>query len=126
MRNSKKNLQKFYYALYSDSVPEVDENGFYTGETTKGYTTPVLVKANISASRGTSEQDVFGQSVDYTKVISTTKTSLPIDEQSLIWIETVPSLEGTVNSKTADYTVSQIAKSLNVLNIAIKKVIKTV
>lgn len=137
MRDCKKNLQELYYATYSDQITEYyrdsDGNIIYDeidGELIPrikceraGYNNPVPFYANISAGKGTSQEEVFGVSLDYTKTISTSDMDLPISETSLIWFETEPvyNADGTVNETSADYSVVGIAKSLNNVVYALKK-----
>lgn len=138
MRSLKRNKQKMYYSTYSNSIPvyERDENGeiifinvggellsVETGETETGYSLPVEFKANISSSKGDASQELFGINLDYTKTISTTDMSLPISETSRIWLETVPRFndDGTVDIDSADYSVAQVARSLNSIMYAVKK-----
>lgn len=137
MRSLKKNMQKLWYSTYADQITEYykdsDGNIIYDeidgdliprikGERA-GYNNPVSFYANISAGKGTSQEEVFGVSLDYTKTISTTDMDLPISETSLIWFETEPSYnaDGTVNEASADYSVAAIARSLNNVVYALKK-----
>ena len=137
MRSLKKNMQKRWYSTYADQITEYykdsDGNIIYDeidgdliprikGERA-GYNNPVSFYANISAGKGTSQEEVFGVSLDYTKTISTTDMDLPISETSLIWFETEPSYnaDGTVNEASADYSVAAIARSLNNVVYALKK-----
>lgn len=141
MRSLRKNTQPLHYATYSEEIKvyQRDENGdiIYIevdGEripveigSAPGYNTPVLFYANISAGKGDAQADVFGSNVDYTRTISTTDMTCPIDELSLIWIESEPQYnpDGTVNADSADYKVAAYpAKSLNNIVIAIKKLPK--
>ncbi|HIW82637.1 MAG TPA: hypothetical protein H9742_14145 [Candidatus Acetatifactor stercoripullorum] len=140
MRSLKKNMQKLHYSLYSKQIMiyEKDENGniIYDeidGEVLPriiaeraGYSEPVSFYANISAANGTSDSEVFGVSLDYTKTISTSDMTLPISETSLIWFETEPTYndDGTVNEASADYSVVAVARSLNNVVYAIKKLAK--
>lgn len=141
MRSLKKNQQPLHYATYSEEIKvyKHDENGNIEyveidGEqcpiefgTVAGYNEPVLFYANISAGKGDAPADVFGSNVDYTRTISTTDMTCPIDELSLIWIENEPqyNADGTVNPDSADYKVAAYpAKSLNNIVIAIKKLPK--
>ena len=58
-------------------------------------------------------------------MISTVDTSLPIDENSIIWINTKPTYleDGSVDGSTADYKVAAPPlDGLNSLRIAVKKV----
>lgn len=137
MRDCKKNQQELYYAIYSVQITEYyrdsEGNIIYDeidGELIPrikcertGYNNPVSFYANISAGKGTSQEEVFGVSLDYTKTISTTDMSLPLDEKSLVWFETEPTYnaDGTVNEASADYSVVGIAKSLNNVVYALKK-----
>lgn len=137
MRSLKKNKQSLWFATYSDQITiyERDENGEIVydeidGELIPriiaeraGYNNPVPFYANISAGKGTAQEEVFGVSLDYTKTISTTDMSLPLDEKSLVWFETEPTynVDGTVNESSADYSVVGIAKSLNNVVYALKR-----
>lgn len=137
MRSLKKNQQKLWYSTYSNQITiyerDSDENIIYDeidGEKIPriiaeraGYNNPVSFYANISAAKGTSDSEVFGVSLDYTKAISTSDMTLPINETSLIWFETEPkyNADGTVDSSSADYSVIAVAESLNNVVYAIKK-----
>lgn len=138
MRSLKKNKQKFYYALHSDSITiyEKDENGniiyvddgegnlipVVLGETA-GYREPKEFKANISAGKGSAQESVFGTDVDYTRTISTTDTTCLIDVLTILWVDVSPQYlaDGTVDPDSADYKVAaKPAKGLNNIMIAIK------
>lgn len=71
---------------------------------------PVLMYARISASRGSTTEEIFGVTTDYTRTIITDDMSCPIDENTRITIE------------GATYCVVKIAKSLNHIMIAVKEV----
>lgn len=140
MRSLKKNQQRLQYATYSDQITiyERDSDGNIIHDEIDGecfpriiaeragYNNPVSFYANISAAKGTSDSEVFGVSLDYTKTISTCDMALPISETSLIWFETEPAYnaDGTVDSNSADYSVVAIARSLNNVVYAIKKLAK--
>lgn len=137
MRSLKKNMQKLYYSLYSDQITEYETDGAgnivydeIDGEQIPrikaeraGYNNPVLFNANISAAKGTSDAEVFGVALDYTKTISTTDMTLPISETSLIWFETEPVYrqDDAVDESSADYSVVAVARSLNNVVYALKK-----
>lgn len=123
MRSLKRNEQTFYYALYGEEVEEIDEEGNYTGETTIGYGNPMKAKANISASRGEASNEQFGISLDYDKIVCSCDMTLPIDESTILWVDIKPVLDKNGATKTKhDYTVKKVAKSLNSVQYAIKKV----
>lgn len=137
MRSLWKNMQKLYYSLYFEQITiyekDSDGNIIYDeidGELypriiaeRAGYGEPKEFYANISAAKGSSDSEVFGVSLDYTKTISTTDMTLPISETSLIWYETTPIIkdDGTVDESSADYAIVAVAKSLNNVVYAIKK-----
>lgn len=137
MRSLKKNKQPFHYATYSEEIKvyQRDENGNIVyvevdGEqipielgTMAGYNEPVIFNANISAGKGSAQEEVFGTGIDFTRTISTADLSCPIDELSLLWIDIPPAYlaDGTVDPDSADYKVAaKPAKGLNSIMIAIK------
>lgn len=137
MRSIKKNQQKLWYSTYADQIViyQRDKNGDIVydeidGEKypiiiaeKAGYNKPVFFHANVSAGKGTAQEEVFGKDIDFTRTISTTDLALPIDELSLVWIESEPKYleDGTVDPGSADYKVAaKPAKSLNQLMIALK------
>lgn len=123
MRSLKRNEQTFYYALYGTEVEEVDDEGNYTGEVKIGYGNPVKVEENISASRGEASTEQFGISLDYDKIVCSCDATLPIDETTILWVDTKPVLSENGATKTKhDYIVKKVAKSLNSVQYAIKKV----
>ena len=129
MRNLKKNERDLYFALYKDDIPIYDENGFEELEGKPGYENPVPFKASLSTGQSDAEESPFGKNVTYDRVISTCDTSLPIDENSLIWVKNTPvyNADGTVNPDSADYDVAAPPlDGLNSLRIAIKKRSKSV
>ena len=127
MRSLRRNKKPVYYATYNNKIPIMDENGFDTGEASAGYSKPTVFYANVSAAKGTSQEEVFGKSLDYSRTIITCDMTLPIDEFSRIWIESKPTLneDGTADGDSADYSVVAVAKSLNSVAYALKKLQKS-
>lgn len=98
----------------------MDENGDKTGDYESGYTVPISFLATLSASRGNAYADMFGTNIDYTRTLSTVE-KLPIREESLIWVnEPAMNPDGTVDSESADYSVTGIAEGLVGVVIALK------
>lgn len=129
MRGLKKNQRPMHYALFDNEIPIYDENGNEELETRAGYKTPVLFYASLSTGQSDAEESPFGKNVTYDRVISTCDTSLPIDENALIWVKNKPvfNADGTVNGDSADYEVAALPlDGLNSLRIAIKKRTKSV
>lgn len=97
--------------------------GFYTGEKNTRYSRPVEMMGNISAVTGESVVAEFGTYDDYSKVILITDMTCPVDENSVLWIDRVPTYDGQGHiTNTPDYAVRHVAKTLNVIAYAIAKV----
>lgn len=138
MRTLNKNKQNMWYSLEGsakDAVPVydyyVDSEGkeipIETGETKVPYLKPVLFAGNIAMSGGNAEAAEFGLSLaDYEAILVMDKDSLPITETSVIWHNTEPQCnkDGTVDEKSADYSVVKISPSLNLVRYVLKKVVK--
>ena len=117
MKSLNRNKQELYYALYTHKEPIIDEYGNKTGEFSLVYSEPTPVWMNISAARGTAETEMFGISANYTKTLVTSDMSCPIQEDTILWIGISP--EG---GTPYNYSVVQVAKSLNSITYAIKEV----
>ena len=111
-----RNRQPFYYALYGEKAEIIDSDGMKTGEFSVGYSEPVAMRANISPATGTSRTEQFGNLENYDKVIVTAEMDCPIDEHSILWVDDLNT------EHPHDYIVKRVAKSLNVISIAIAKV----
>lgn len=129
MRGMKRNQKTLYYQLYSEHVPvyetDLDDNVIYdpvtgdpllTGDYTVGYAEPVKFRANVSPARSEAQTEPFGVNTDYDKVICSCDLTLPIDELSQVFVDRKPA-----GGKGADYKVVKVARSLNSLLYAIKK-----
>jgi len=131
MRCMARNKVTFFYALYEERTPVEDEYGNLTGEYEVKHGNPTEGYANISAAKGETQTRQFGESETYDKVIVMDNEAPPIDEYSVLWVDTVPQLnedgslavdeEGNVLTPH-DYIVKKVAKSLNNVSIAISKV----
>jgi len=139
MRSLKRNKRELWYALYEGEMPiyKTDKDGnivymdvddeqvpIETGEFQSVYSIPKKFKANTSAGRGYSQNEVFGISADFTRSISTTDMSNPIDEFSLIWDRKPKVLEDeTAEPTDAVYRVSgRPARGLTSIVIPIKAI----
>ena len=119
MRTMKRNKRKMYYSLYLGKFEITDRNGDLTGEKEDEYSVPVEFKANISPNKGESSIEPFGVDINYSRVICTNE-DLPIDEHTLIWLETEPP-DKVNDGATADYIVVRKADSLNSTLFAVRK-----
>lgn len=116
------NVRTMRYALYGKKITTDEEF-----ETSIGYFEPVEFSACLSTGQSNAEESPFGVNVSYDRVISTAQ-KLPIDENSIIWINAEPKYldDGNVDGSSADYKVAAPPlDGLNSLRIAIKKVSNT-
>ena len=130
MRDLRSNTRKLWYAnAVGEPEAILDEFGFPNGIGVQGYTTPVMFRANLSATRGTQgftgtgeSNDYFGSDVDYSLIISTSLMHLPIHESTLIW-DTEPIIDehGQVDGDTATFRVTAVAKGLRHMKYAVKR-----
>lgn len=126
-----RNKSRFFYALHDGQTELNDEYGNVTGQYRVSYTDPVPMRGNISAAQGEIQTRQFGESETYDKVIVLDNPFSPIDEYSILWVDSLPEL--TVDGHLAlnekgevktphDYIVKKVARSLNSVSIAISKV----
>ena len=116
MRELERNKRTVYYARFDKNEPILDDDGNDTGEERPSYFAPVKLRINVSPAVGESATRPFGEIVDYDRTLVTCDTSLDVDEQTVFWIDE------TDTTKPFDYVVKKVAKSLNSLLVAVKKV----
>lgn len=131
MKCMSRNKSSFSYALFERKAQIRDEYGNVTGEYEVIYGNPMEFFANISAAKGETTTRQFGDTESYDKVIVMDNDAPPIDEYSVLWIDTKPQLneddslalnvEGEIITPH-DYIVKKVARSLNSVSIAISKV----
>lgn len=123
MKCLRKNMRLLWYALYIGDEETKDADGNYTGLYKPVYTLPRLMSANISAARGTSNEQLFGVDISYDKTIATADVNCPMSETSVLWVDNAPVINSDGSTNTPwDYTVSSVAKSINSITYAVKKV----
>lgn len=116
MRTLKRNKQKVFYALYNGVQELTDASGNYTGEYAPSYGTPVEIRVNVSAAKGTADVEQFGIDTPYSKTIVTDDMACPIAEDTVLWIGKTPT-DGEHN-----YVVVCVAKSINSITYAVREV----
>ena len=140
-----RNDTEFWYCLLNPSAAHdvIDEYGHQTGETIPEYLSAVSMWANVSPANGQSQVEQFGSLESYDKVIVTHDMDCPIDEHSVLFLEKAPEytsvvthvlVEGnglyaapgvsevTYSVPEYDYIVKRVARSLNSISIAVRKV----
>ena len=118
MRCMARNKTTFYYALYTGQTEIIDEYGNATGQYSVNHGKPAKALGNVSAAQGEMQTRQFGDSESYDKVIVLDDVNTPIDEYSILWVDTLPLSAETPH----DYVVKKVARSLNSVSIAISKV----
>lgn len=116
-----RNKIPFYYALFKEKVAIKDEYGNDSGEYKVVYETPVLMNANVSAATGEAQMEQFGTSILYDKVVISDEIDCPIDEHSVLCVDSEPSYDDDGNL-IYDYIVKKVARSINTISFAISKV----
>ena len=143
MRSLVRNRQIIRYAVYQGREEITDSSDRKTGEYRFNYGVPVTTSINVSAARGEASTRQFGDLESYDKVLVTNDLHVPITESTILWIDNI---ENNADQKTwndildvdlseisflkwyelaarpHDYIVKKIARSLNSVAIAVKKV----
>lgn len=143
MRTMLRNKRTFSFCLYKEEIPIIDEYGNDSGERIVSYTPATQMSANVSPASGYAQTEQFGNLENYDKVIVTDWMDCPIDENSVLFLDkpaeygeavtidyTPPqALYGnatatpvTVDVPLYDYTVRRVARGLNSVSIAVRKV----
>ena len=145
MRDLKRNQTEFWYCLLIPNTQEaiVDEYGNETGELIPSYKKAVPMRANISPATGQNQVEQFGNLDSYDKVIVTCDMGCQIDENTVLFIDKLPEytevqtheiiegqalyaddeiVEKTYELPKYNYIVKRVAKSLNGISIAVRKV----
>lgn len=122
MRMLERNKRRLWYCLYEGRKPILDEDGFDTGETAISYSEPTELMANVTAASGDATQEQFGVGVTYDKVVQVAGTDCPIDERTVLFVDSEPPDEFDQTSVGGDYVVRRVSRSLNSTSIAIARV----
>lgn len=123
MRTLDRNKTTFYFATYQGKQEIIDDMGRHTAEYVTAYSPWTSFSANVSPSRGSNEAELFGNDVQYDRVIVTDDLNCPIDENTVLAIDIAPNeRKGTADLPIYDYVVTRKAKSLNFVSYAVAKV----
>lgn len=123
MKALSRNKQVLYYALNEGISPVIDEDGLHTGEFDVLYGDPVKALMNVSPASGRTNLEQFGIQEQYDKVLVTDDMNCPIKEDSVLWVDTLPIIDGEGKTETPhDYIVIRVSRSLNSVSIAIKRI----
>lgn len=140
-----RNDSDFWYCMYNPSVQYavIDENGNETGQIIPSYGDPISMWANVSPAAGVAQFQQFGNLGSFDKVIVTRDMTCPIDENTVLFLDKEPEyteivtheiVEGnalyadpsvsaiTYQLPKYDYIVKNVAKGLDAIAIAVRKV----
>lgn len=120
MKILKRNKTPFWYQLYDRTKTVEDEDGSEVGSAVV-YKDAVEMKGNISSATGSAQVEQFGNFAGYDKVIVVDDMSCPIEETTVLFIDKKPEYDAEGNP-LFDYVVKRVAKSLNVIAYAVKRV----
>lgn len=120
MKTMNNNRRKFHYCLYIGLVNVLDEDGYETGEKQAVYTEPISQYANISAAKGDTYTEQFGNFAEYDKTIVIHNPNFPMDENSVLFVDKEPEFQDGI--PLYDYIVKKVARSLNSVAYAIARV----
>lgn len=116
------NKQTFWYALYDHEETVTDIYGNEIGSRSV-YSNPVKHRANISASRGPADNELFGINAVYSRTINPLPLDFPMNEASILWVDKQPEINEDGSTNTGhDYVVTNVAPSLNHRAYAILRV----
>lgn len=121
MRTMAINKRKFTYLPFSGLIPVLGEDSYETGEMRATYGTAVEVYGNISAAKGNSQVEQFGNLPEYDKVIVLGDPNFPMDENCVLFVDKQPEYD-TDGTPLYDYIVKKVARSLNNVAYAITRV----
>ena len=116
MRNLLRNQQPVFYKLYKGREEIIDEYGNPTGSYIALYGPLQSAMLCVSPNKGNSEAQQFGTLEDYDRTMTTADTTVPIDENSVLWVDGADA-DGPYN-----YIVKRRAPWLNSIQYAIKQV----
>lgn len=142
MRVAQRNKRQLWFCLYCGEEEIVDSNGDFTGETRRIYAAPQRILANVSPAKGSVSIEVFGNDDSYDRVVALAwddfATLFSPQNYNGVWAEndqfiaingindsTVWFIDKAPTGNSADgydYITSRIAKSINGLMVAVRKV----
>lgn len=123
MRSCQRNQRPIYYRLHTATIEIEDEYGNKTGSYYPTYADPVAVSMNVSPAKGEAGIELFGQLDNYDKVLVTSDMACPINEETVLYIDTPPVYDETAKEWSKwDYVVTRVARSINSISYAVEKV----
>lgn len=116
MQNLARNMSTVWYQVYEGQTEIIDSDGNKTGTFQDSYGDLQSAPFMVSPNKGDATLELFGTLLDYDRTLTTADTALPIDEQTILWLDGAPT--------TGPYThyVKRRAPWKNSLVFAVKQV----
>lgn len=111
------NKTKLWVVEPTAEIEAIDEDGNYTGEITNLYSAPTAIYLTLYPSNGAIVEQLFGKDASLDMVA--VSNDIELTKDSLLFL-TEPSLESDF-SKTYDYAVSNLKRSLNTFQYGLRK-----
>lgn len=115
MRNLDRDRRPVFIARFDELIAEQDDEGRYTGRHITERSEPVEFWPTVSATRGESSTDWFGNYIEYDRTITIDDPHFEVDEADVLWLEK-PICE------PHDYEVIRVARTGSYTVIAAKRV----
>lgn len=125
MRSLDRDRRWVLVARYLGKVEETDADGRLTGRHTVSRTDPEAFLANVSAARGSAQDEMFGTALDYDRTVLVADRSFDVDESSVLWIDCVDGYGADApdgGGAPYDYVVKRVARTPTYTAIAVKRV----
>ena len=122
MKLMRRNLKQIWYCLYEREEILKNSLGHETGEKQIIYSEPVKIYCNVSPATGYAQTYMFGTLETYDKIVIVDDMNCPIDENSILFIDKAPTKSPDDQYFIFDYIVRRVAKSLNHISYAVRKV----
>lgn len=118
MRDLIRNKRGLWYASPVGSKPILDEYGNDTLEVEAVFSSPLYLRANVSANVGQEAVEVFGPQTEYSRTVSIAGNECALTEGCRVWFNKNPHAAGDDNN----YVVAKVADSKNGYLVALREV----
>jgi hypothetical protein len=118
MRDLIRNKRGLWYATPAGSTPILDEYGNDTLEVEAVFSSPLYLRANVSANVGQEAVEVFGSQTEYNRTVSIAGSECVLAEGCRVWFNKEPNAAGDDNN----YVVAKVADSKNGFLVALREV----
>jgi len=115
MRDLIRNKRGLWYAVPEGSTPILDDYGNDTLEVEAAFSSPLHLRANVSANVGQEAVEVFGSQTEYSRTVSIAGNECPLVEGCRVWFGVEPDV-------SHNYTVARVADSKNGYLVALREV----